>query len=105
MVNGPTPVAHSPPEGLGGTWRQGRRRGGGAAVFRFRLLHEPAQAAIGEHFAAGLARRAVGHLVRVVRHPPQVVAAPRTRLPRLSVDDPVVADLGWEAARALALDL
>ena len=51
-----------------------------------------------QDLAAGLARRAVRDLVRLVAHAAQVVAAPRARLPVLAVHREVVADLGGEAA-------
>ena len=66
----------------------------------------PTGDAVGQDLAAGLARRAVRDLVRLVAHAAQVLAAPRARLPVLAVHREVVADLRGEPAgpRALGRD-
>src|SRR5215207_1038273 len=58
---------------------------------------------VGQDLAAGLARRAVRDLVRLVGDPPEVVLAHRTVLAVAAVNREVIADLGLEAARTAPL--
>src|SRR5436190_385801 len=66
------------------------------SVTRSELPDQAGQPSVGQDLAARLAARAVRHLVRFVRHTPEVVTAPRTRLPVPAVHGEVVADLGGE---------
>src|SRR4030095_11716553 len=58
---------------------------------------------VGQDLAAGLTRRAVRDLVRLVRDPPEVVPAHRTGLAVAAVDREVIADLGLQTARTPSL--
>src|SRR5881397_1698859 len=77
------------------SWSRGRRR----------LPDQAGEPPVGQDFAAGLARRTVGDLVRLVRDPAEVFAASRTGRPVLTVDGEVVPDPRRQAAGTTALDL
>src|SRR5262245_57032620 len=70
-----------------------------------RLSDQAREPAVREHLAAGLAVRAVGDLMRLVRDPAEVVTADRARRAVLPVHREVVADLGRQATRPAALGL
>src|SRR5262249_27539411 len=65
--------------------------------------HQPVEAPVGQAFPTRLARRAVRHFVRLIRDPPQLGSAHRTRGPGLPVHGEVVADLGREPVHAAPL--